>query len=37
VKTYQKIMGNNAHVNIFAFGSETNPQTIASALIKMFK
>jgi uncharacterized protein YegL len=35
VKTYQKIMEQNAHVKVLTFGSETNPQVIARALLKM--
>jgi hypothetical protein len=35
LRTYQKIMEHNAHVKVVTFGSETNPEAIARALLKM--
>jgi len=37
LRAYRKIMESNAHVKILTFGSETNPETIARALLKMIE
>jgi len=37
VKTYQKIQEKNANVKVITFGSETTPETIARALLKMIE
>jgi len=37
VKTYQQISDQNANVKVVTFGSETNPESIARALLKMIE
>jgi len=37
VRTYQKIQDSSAHVKVITFGSETNPEIIARALLKMIE
>jgi len=37
IQTYQYIQANNAHVKVLSFGSETNPEVIARALLKMIE
>jgi len=37
LRTYKQIESNNAHVKVLSFGSETNPEIIARALLKMIE
>jgi hypothetical protein len=37
VRAYKRIQDTNAHVKVITFGSETNPETIARALLKMIE